>query len=237
MRRDHLAVFPAFRMRMAENLVHIGEVVVHGVLFDPKNGDALRNMDLDGLYKSVPRLFELLDQRAVDYVLVGGIAMLAYIEGRNTQDIDLIVASGDLAKLPEITIDDRNPEFARGHFGDLRVDFLFSDGQLFDLVRREYTTTKRFVERDVRCATVEGLLLLKMFALPSVYRQGNFAKVRTYEKDIADLVDRDRVPIEPMLSVLSKYMLASDLNEVRKIAGDIQHRIAREADRFQTPSQ
>jgi hypothetical protein len=222
---------------MAENLVGIGEVIVNGLLFDPKNGEALRKMDLDELYKSIPRLFELLDKRRVDYVLVGGIAMLAYVEGRNTQDIDLIVASSDLLKLPEIKIEDQNAEFARGHFGDLRIDFLFSDSQLFDVVRRDYSTTKRFVERDVRCATVEGLLLLKLFALPSVYRQGRFTKVRSFEKDIADLLDRQRSSIEPLLCMLSKYMLASDLDEVRKIVGEIQERIARETTRFHNSNQ
>jgi hypothetical protein len=217
---------------MPENLVHIGEVIVNAVLFDPKNGEALRTMDLDELYKSIPRLFELLDQRGVDYVLVGGIAMLAYVDGRNTQDIDLIVASADLAKLPEIKIEDQNPEFARGHFGDLRVDFLFSDSKLFDVVARGYTTTKRFVERDVRCATVEGLLLLKLFALPSLYRQGRFEKVDLYEKDVASLLRQVRQGTDGLLNVLSKNMLASDIEEVRKIVTDLQDRIAREATRF-----
>jgi hypothetical protein len=220
---------------MTANLVNIGEVIVNGLLFDPKNGPALRTMDLDQIYKSIPYLFQLLDERGVEYVLVGGIAMLAYIEGRNTQDIDLILASSDVAKLPEIKIEDRNAEFASGRLGDLRIDLLFSDAKLFHAVQREYSTTKRFVEREVRCATVEGLLLLKLFALPSIYRQGRFAKVRAYEKDIADLLDRNRLPIEPLLGVLSKYMLASDLDEVRGIVADIQDRIARETTRFQKP--
>ncbi|HJQ78414.1 MAG TPA: hypothetical protein VJ828_00590 [Lacipirellulaceae bacterium] len=67
---------------MAGNLVDIGEVIVHGVLFDPKNVEVWRNMDIaQNIYRSVPRLFELLEERGVDYVLVGGIAMLAYVEG------------------------------------------------------------------------------------------------------------------------------------------------------------
>lgn len=68
---------------MHQDLVHIGEVIVHGVLFDPKNTEAWRNMDVvENIYRSVPRLFDLLDERGAEYVLVGGIAMLAYIEGR-----------------------------------------------------------------------------------------------------------------------------------------------------------
>jgi len=79
---------------MSESLVNVGEVIVHGVVFDPKNGDRVRAMDLNEIFDSVPKLFDLfdlfdlLDQRDIDYVLVGGIAMLAYVDGRNTQDIN-----------------------------------------------------------------------------------------------------------------------------------------------------
>lgn len=41
---------------------------------------------------SAARLFALLDRRGIAYVFVGGIAMLQYVGGRNTEDIDLIVA-------------------------------------------------------------------------------------------------------------------------------------------------
>ena len=54
-------------------------------------------MKADSLFTQVEQLFNLLDLRKVDYVLVGGIALLTYVEGRNTQDIDLIMA------LPEAT--------------------------------------------------------------------------------------------------------------------------------------
>ncbi len=110
---------------MAEHLIHIGETIVNGVLFDPKNTEAWRSMDVEGLYRAVPRLFDLLQERGVQYALVGGIAMLAYVEGRNTQDIDLILSAGDLKKVPEIRIEEQNPEFARAWFGELRVDFWF----------------------------------------------------------------------------------------------------------------
>jgi hypothetical protein len=204
---------------MTEHLVDIGEVIVHGVLFDPKNAEAWR-------------LFDLLDERKVDYVLVGGIAMLAYIEGRNTQDIDLIVAEDDLAKLPEIRIEDRNADFARGWYGDLRVDFLFTRGKLFDTVRRNYVTTKPFAERKVKCATVEGLLLMKLFALPDKYRRAHFDRVRLYEKDTADLIEKFRPTLPPLFMELAKHMLPSDVDEIRKIVADIEERIARQSQRF-----
>ena len=47
-------------------------------------------MNPDILIETVSRFFSLLSERQIDYVLVGGIALLQYVEGRNTEDIDLI---------------------------------------------------------------------------------------------------------------------------------------------------
>jgi hypothetical protein len=217
---------------LAEKRVHIGEVLVHGVLFDPKNTEAWRAMDVEGLYRAAPRLFDLLDERGVEYVLVGGIAMLAYVDGRNTQDIDLILSAADLAKVPELRLEDQNAEFARARFGELQIDLLFSEKKLFDLVRRKFTAVIPFAEHDVRCATVEGLLLLKLFALPSLYRQGRFDKVRAYEKDVADLLERYRPEMAPLLKELDQHLSASDAEEVRRIVAEIDERLERQSERF-----
>jgi hypothetical protein len=184
------------------------------------------------IYQSVPKLFDLLDERGVGYVLVGGIAMLAYVDGRNTQDIDLIVDPADLAKVPEIRIEDQNKEFACGWFGDLRVDFLFTKQKLFDKVRQEYATKKKFSDRMVTCATVDGLLLMKLFALPDKYRQGHFERVGSYESDIQALIRQFHPDLEAVLAVLDKHMLPSDLAEVRKILAEIEVRIAQQSQRF-----
>jgi hypothetical protein len=207
-------------------------VLVHGVLFDPKNTEAWRAMDVEGLYRAAPRLFDLLDERGVEYVLVGGIAMLAYVDGRNTQDIDLILSAADLAKVPELRLEDQNAEFARARFGELQIDLLFSEKKLFDLVRRKFTAVIPFAEHDVRCATVEGLLLLKLFAFPSLYRQGRFDKVELYEKDVSSLVRLCPSRLEPLFNELSPHVLESDLIEIRRIVTEIQARHAQQRDRF-----
>jgi hypothetical protein len=218
---------------MPDHLVDIGEVIVHGVLFDPKNVEAWRNMDLvQNIYRDVPRLFDLLEERGVDFVLVGGIAMLAYVEGRNTQDIDLIVDESDLAKLPEIRIEERNADFARGWFGGLRIDFLFTTGKLFDTIRRKFATSKQFVGRNVPCSTVEGLLLMKLFALPDKYRRGHFDRVELYENDVRTLMRTFHPKMTPLFDELSKHMLPSDVEEIRRIVADVEDRIARQSQRF-----
>jgi hypothetical protein len=219
--------------KMSRDLVNIGEVIVHGVLFDPKNTEAWKNMDVvENIFHSVPRLFDLLEERKVEYVLVGGIAMLAFIDGRNTQDIDVILARADLQKLPEIRIEDENKDFARGWLGDLRVDFLFSEGKLFREVQLRYSAIKQFADRRVPCATVEGLLLMKLAALPDKYRRAHFDRVRTYEKDVADLIERYKPATPPVLAELAKHVLSSDMDEIRKIVADIEDRIAKQSERF-----
>lgn len=206
--------------------VHIGNVIRNAIVFDFKNlrGGAVNT---DNLLQTVARLFALLDERNVDYLLVGGIALLQYIEGRNTQDIDLIMSVASLENLPEIRIVERSDEFARGQFDELRIDLLLTGNPLFDLVRREHAATRKFVEQDIRCATVEGLLLLKLYALPSLYREGNFTRVGIYENDIATLMQLYRPQLDSILAKLSPHLSESDNQSVREIIGEIEQRLAR----------
>ena len=214
-------------MRAAEaREVHIGKVVRNAVLFNfgKELGGAVHG---DDLLEAVERLFTLLEERRTEYLLVGGIALLKYVEGRNTEDIDLIMALPSLEQLPEIRVENRDQDFVRGTFDGLQVDLLLTSNPIFDKVRRQYATTQRFVEREIPCATVEGLLLLKLYALPSLYRQGNFARVALYEGDIATLLHDYRPPVEPLFEELKDHLSATDLSSLRKIAGEIQERIER----------
>lgn len=217
---------------MATNQVNIREVIVHGIVFDPKNSEALRTMDLQNLLSSIPRLFALLEERGVDYVLVGGIAMLVYVRGRNTQDIDIILSADSLARLPEIGIEQQKGDFARGRLGDLQVDLLLTDNALFEKVRREHTVRRQFAEREIPCATVEGLLLLKLFALPSLYRQGQFDRVELYERDAAMLIREFRPDLSPIFEELEKHLLETDVAEIRNIVREIEERLERTQKRF-----
>ena len=217
---------------MSEPLVNIGEVIVHGVVFDPKNGERLRAMDLNNLLKSVPQLFDLLDERSVDYALVGGIAMLVYLDGRNTQDIDLIVARESLELVPEIVVQDINPEFARAKLEELSVDFLFTSNKLFEKVLREQTVMKYFSGRKIPCATVEAIISLKLFALPSLYRQGRFEKVDLYQNDVLRLMREFKPAIEPLFQELARHLLPSDMDELHSIVQKIETDIADSRKRF-----
>ena len=206
--------------------LHIGEVIRNAVQFNPRNGRE-RVMNSDVLIETVARFFSLLSERQIEYVLVGGIALLQYVEGRNTEDVDVIMALSALEQLPELQVETRDADFARSKFGDLKVDVLLTSNPLFDEVRKHYTSVQRFVEQDIPCVTAEGLVLMKLYALPSLYRQGNFTRVGLYENDVATLMHAHDPPIESLLDKLTSYLNENDMAQVNQIVGEIRQRISR----------
>ncbi|BAM01837.1 MAG: hypothetical protein KatS3mg049_1728 [Caldilinea sp.] len=184
-------------------------------------------MNSDSLIQSVQDFFAILEERKIDYVLVGGIAILYYVEGRNTQDLDLLIALSSLEKLPELKIASQDMYFARANYGELQIDLLFTQNPLFKKVHKEYSKVQKFLDRNIPLATVEGLLLLKLYALPSLYRQGNFARVGIYENDIAILLYYYEPDTAALLDEISKYVNETDFEEIKGIVSDIQKRIHR----------
>ncbi|MEP6663096.1 MAG: hypothetical protein ABJC04_05465, partial [Verrucomicrobiota bacterium] len=179
------------------SLKRIGEIVRNAVLFGPdaweggfskKDLTSSRRPNVLPTERDVLELFSLLREREISYLLVGGIAMLRYVEGRNTEDIDLLMSLPSLKKLPEILVEEQSDFFIRGHFRSVRVDVLLTSNALFAEAQKSFGTTHRFAEMDVPTATPEGLILLKLYALPSLYRQGLFDRVSIYESDIASLM-------------------------------------------------
>lgn len=210
----------------AQSPVHIGKVVRNALVFNFGNPRGATLSD-SSILETVDHLFALLDERRIGYLLVGGIAVLQYVEGRNTEDIDLILSPSALDRLPEIVITGQEEGFSRGLFKGLQIDFLLTSNPLFDIVARRYGTTQVFVERTIPCATVEGLILLKLYALPSLYRQGNLVRVALYETDLLTLIHRYRPPLEPLFQELAPHVSTQDLSALRKVTAEIEERIAR----------
>lgn len=204
----------------------IGEIIRNGILFDVKNWETVMQTG-DNFFQVVETLFDTLVERNINYLLVGGVALLSYVDGRNTQDIDLILSRAELATLPEISIRDENRDFIRGDFDGLQVDILLTQNKFFKEVDKSFATDRQFGNRMVRCVTVEGLLILKCYALPSLYRQGNFNRASIYENDILLLLLNYSINLESIVNILSNYLLPSDLDEARNILGEIQGRIRR----------
>jgi hypothetical protein len=132
-----------------------------------------------------------------------------------------------LQELPEIAITRSDLYFASGQFEGLQIDLLLTENLLFEKIRQHYGTTRHFQDRDIPTATVAGLLLLKLYALPSLYRQGDFARVGIYENDIATLLYDYPTPLGQLLEELAHHLPATDMAEVRTIVAEIEQRIAR----------
>ena len=209
-----------------QSSVQIGNVIRNAVAFNVKNWLG-GSMNSDSLIQSVQDLFSVLEQRKIDYVLVGGIALLHYVEGRNTQDLDLLMSLSSVEKLPELNISSQDMYFVCANYGELKIDVLLTKNPLFKKVHSKYSKEQRFLDRNIPIATVDGLLLLKLYALPSLYRQGNFARVGIYENDIATLLHDYEPDVNTLLSELSNYVNESDFAEIRNILADIQKRIKR----------
>jgi hypothetical protein len=169
-------------------------------------------------------LFRVLHEAEVPYLLVGGIAMLTYVEGRNTKDVDLLMSVGAMERVPELNLLSREGFFVRGRFRSVQVDLLLTTNPLFKTVEQRFATQHRFAELEVPVSTVEGLILLKLYALPSLCRQLDWDRVYVYESDVKQLLARYHPDVEPLLALLEPHVLAGDLLELRKFINEEQER-------------
>lgn len=62
----------------------ISEILNNGITFDLKNWNKAMP-DINHLQEQVEQLFTIFSERNINYLLVGGIALLSYIDGRNTK--------------------------------------------------------------------------------------------------------------------------------------------------------
>src|SRR5258708_30444761 len=109
--------------------IQISTILYEANVFRLRNWDK-KLMNRDNLPHTVARLFTLLQDRRINHLLVGGIPLLQYVEGRNTKDIDLIIAEHDLTQVPEINISDQNSDFPHGTLDDFPIDLLLTNNPL-----------------------------------------------------------------------------------------------------------
>jgi hypothetical protein len=169
-------------------------------------------------------LFRLLHERQIPYLLVGGIAMLTYVQGRNTKDVDLLMSLEAMEQVPELKVVDREDCFVRAQFRSVRVDLLLTINPLFRTVEERFATRHRFAELDVPGVTVEGLIVLKLFALPSLYRQFDWDRVYLYESDIKQLLARYNPDVAPLLALLEPHVMPTDLRELKRFIAEEEER-------------
>ncbi len=74
--------------------LRIDEIIENGIVFD-----LFGDTSMDDIRGEVRALFAALRSAKVHYTLVGGVAMLSYVEVRNTQDVDIIVNPKHIKKI------------------------------------------------------------------------------------------------------------------------------------------
>ncbi len=185
------------------------------------------DFDESALLEAMRSIIRALDLQGIPHVLVGGLALIQYVEGRNTRDIDLILAAKDLGRIPGFVLRECNDMFASGECGSLRIDVLLADHEFFAEVARVHSEIRQFKDGQLRCATPEGILLLKLFALPSLYRQGQIDRAAIYETDIFQLLRRHPMAPALLLEQLRPHLPESDLRALGQVLDEIQGRIAK----------
>ena len=184
--------------------------------------------------RTIHSLFEVLDKSNANYLIVGDIAFLTYIKGRNTEDLSIILALEDALEIPDLVIQEQDQDFARAQFRDVQVDLLRPHNPFFQMILDTYATEMTDQERSIRVVSPRGLLLLKLFALPSLYRQANLDRVRLYEGDIGMLLDAFPDEVDILIENLGPYLPSSDIKELRKLLLEIVAR-GRSSTRFDNP--
>lgn len=201
------------------SVLPVDAVIQHGLAFnvraEPMPGVAVR--------EAIRALFEELRTAQVDYLLVGGVALLAHIDGRNTQDIDMIVAPEEIGRV-RWQAQQHDHDFASATYCGVAVDLLLTTNPVFAAVWRQERMTVLFAGHPVTCATRVGLLVLKLYALPSLYRQGNLARAALYETDILMLLQGTTIDAERLLDSLCPHLSPSDIEELRRILAEQRER-------------
>lgn len=75
---------------------------------------------------------------------------------------------------------------------------------------------------------------MKLFALPSLYRQGQIERADLYETDILQLLRLDPVTDERLLAQLHRHLTETDLKALAGVLEDLRKRLQGDR-RFQNP--
>jgi hypothetical protein len=169
----------------------------------------------------------LLRESGVPHVLVGGLALRLHVAARNTDDMNFILAAPDLMRLTGLKMFEQTKWFAAATYGPLKVDFLLTANPLFEEVRSKHSEEHSYQGRSIRCATALGLVVLKLYALPSLYRQGRIDRADLYETDITMLLRAHSATDDAIMDILRPHLADHDEYAIREVLADIRRRLGR----------
>ncbi len=194
-------------------------------LCPPSNTGIASMINLDDFLK----LIELLETKGIDYALVGGVAMMAIApNARATDDYDFIGQRSDFENLSELSKVSSDQNFGRYRHNQTIVDTLFVENPVFAYALKTYQADCTIAGRTIRSLSPSGIALLKLYALPSLYLQGQHVRVATYEQDLEVLFIVDpKINEDALLKFLSKHLVQSQIAELKNACEDIRRKLSR----------
>ena len=212
---------PTFKAR--ERRLGICQTIYDANVFDIKNWRRGFQNNPDMLPGTILKFLNLLSEFNVDYCIVGSIAYLAYIEDRNTKDLDILISVQELNKiLPFVKVIERDADFTNTEFESLRVDFLKTTNSLSSYIQENETTNFEFAEGEFPIATVEGLVLMRFDAIIDLYQRGNFNKILRYENDLQFLTINHEIDWKKIWKISKDHFTGGQIKEFQKMVAEWQ---------------
>ena len=180
-------------------------------------------IDYDMLPELVLKFLKLLEDLKVDFCIVGGIAYLAYIQDRNTKDLDILISVTELEKIINyVEVTNKDVNFTNTKFEGMSIDFLKTSNSLFEYVKKHETTTYNFAEGLYPIATINGLILMRFDAIVDLYQKGRFDKIDRYEWDLATLTRHYQIDWEHIWKISQKFFTDGQISEFKKMVKNWQ---------------
>lgn len=180
-------------------------------------------IDYDMLPELVTKFLNLLEEKQVDFAIVGGIAYLAYIQDRNTKDLDILISVKELDKILDyVEVTNKDVNFTNAIFEGMRIDFLKTSNSVFEYVKNHETTRYNFEEGLYPVATINGLILMRFDAIIDLYQKGRFDKIDRYEWDLSRLTKNFEIDWEHIWKVSRNFFTEGQIAEFQKMVAEWQ---------------
>ncbi len=219
--RNFSFVEPTFQARQTQ--LAICQSIYDANAFNIQNWKYGFKTNPDMLPETVIAFLDLLTELKVDYCIVGGIAYLAYIQDRNTKDLDILISVKELNKIVEfVEVTNKDVNFTNADFNGLKIDFLKTSNAIFKYVKQHETTTYEFAEGVYPIATIKGLILMRFDAIIDLHQKGNFTKVVYYERDLQVLTLNYEIDWEHIWKISEGFFTNGQIKEFKKMVADWQ---------------
>ncbi len=219
--RNFSFVEPTFQARQTQ--LAICQSIYDANAFNIQNWKYGFKTNPDMLPETVIAFLDLLTELKVDYCIVGGIAYLAYIQDRNTKDLDILISVKELNKIVKfVEVTNKDVNFTNADFNGLKIDFLKTSNAIFKYVKQHETTTYEFAEGVYPIATIKGLILMRFDAIIDLHQKGNFTKIVYYERDLQVLTLNYEIDWEHIWKISEGFFTNGQIKEFKKMVADWQ---------------